>query len=142
MKEKEKVTNKPKLRNRYGFTLRKEDMEATRGKSLTIQDDSFTIKEILEKFTRGIDPMISKVGHYPDEEPDFDDEDLEQFNKLEFSEQREIMSDTSELGKKARKTIEKVKKDQEDAEREKAIKAKIEAESKKKGDNLEEPKKE
>lgn len=130
--EKNKTPQKPKLRNRYGFTLEKKDMEFTRGKSLTVQDDSFTIKEILEKFTRGIDPMISKVGHFPDDDdPDYDDEDLESFNKLEIGEQREIVEDTTTRGKNAKMKLDKIKKDQENAAQEAAIKARIEAESKK-----------
>lgn len=131
---------KPRLRNRYDFKLKDTDMEYTKGKSLTVQDDSFTIKEILEKYTRGIDPMITKLGHFPDEEPDEDDMDLEKFNRLEIGEQNEIVKETMQKGKNAEKRLKEVQTAKEKAELEKALKAKIEAETKKKEADLEKPK--
>lgn len=38
--------------------------------SLTVPDDSYSIKEILERFTRGVDPMLSKLPTYDTEQDD------------------------------------------------------------------------
>jgi hypothetical protein len=36
--------------------------------SQTVPDDSYSIKDILTRFTRGIDPMLTKLGEYDNEE--------------------------------------------------------------------------
>jgi hypothetical protein len=36
--------------------------------SLTVPDDSYTIKDILTRFTRGIDPMLTRMGEYEKEQ--------------------------------------------------------------------------
>lgn len=35
--------------------------------SQTVPDDSYTIKDILTRFTRGIDPMLTRLGEYDGE---------------------------------------------------------------------------
>ncbi|WNK13096.1 MAG: hypothetical protein [Microvirus sp.] len=50
----ENTSKKPRVSRQWpNFKLRVSDMEITKGKSETIQDDSYTIKEILEKFSVG-----------------------------------------------------------------------------------------
>nr|QJB19624.1 MAG: hypothetical protein [Microvirus sp.] len=36
--------------------------------SQTQPDESYSVREILEKFTRGVDPMLTKLGDYDIEE--------------------------------------------------------------------------
>jgi len=48
------------------------DIETNREKSLTIPDQSYTVREILEKFTRGLPLDIEKGGQY-DSPEDFED---------------------------------------------------------------------
>lgn len=50
----------------------KGDMEINDDPSETIPDQSYSIPEIMEKFTRGIDPMISRTGQYPEIEATFE----------------------------------------------------------------------
>lgn len=38
--------------------------------SQTVPDDSYTVKDILTRFTRGIDPMLTRLGNYDNEEAD------------------------------------------------------------------------
>jgi len=46
--------------------------------SLTVPDESYSVKEILQKFTRGIDPMLTLIPDYDNEELN-DDLSEEQF---------------------------------------------------------------
>lgn len=76
MKTKE-MTARPEYENRthYNFNLTKHDMEYNNGPSLTVPDQAFTVKEVLEKYTNGVLPDLTKNGSYPDTEPSFDDTD-------------------------------------------------------------------
>lgn len=44
------------------------DMEKGGGKSLTVPNESYTIREILEKFTRGLPLDVEKEGYYENPE--------------------------------------------------------------------------
>lgn len=64
----------PKIVNRRNFKYNPQlHSIKVEGESLTVPDESFTIQEILEQFTRGVDPMLTRnpvnLG-----EPDIDDE--------------------------------------------------------------------
>lgn len=45
------------------------------GKSMTVPNEAYTIKEVLEKFTSGINLPIQRNGQY-DQDPDFDSVDI------------------------------------------------------------------
>lgn len=62
-------------RTNYNFVLEEVDKEHNHAPSLTVPDMSYTMKEIIEKFTQGVLPDLSKVGGYPEEDPTFDDTD-------------------------------------------------------------------
>lgn len=36
--------------------------------SMTVPDDSYTVQDILERFTRGIDPMLTRNGSFDSED--------------------------------------------------------------------------
>ena len=65
------------------------DLEIPSGEDMTVPDLSYSVKEILQKFTRGVDPYISKVPQFTDIQdyegvdplldPDFD---LTDFDRL------------------------------------------------------------
>lgn len=67
----------PMFRTPYNFILNTRDMEANTGLSLTIPGQSYTVREILEKFTRGLAPRVSKNGVF-EEDPSFDTIDATQ----------------------------------------------------------------
>lgn len=71
------------FKNPWDKGLKKHHMEKGGGLSKTVPDETLSVKEILERFTRGV-PMITKPGHYPDMDADFDDLDLEAFDRLEI----------------------------------------------------------
>lgn len=110
-----KIKIKPRIRSRYDFELKKEDCETVLGKSETIQNDSFSIQDILDKFTRGIDPGIKMQGYYTDEEPDFDDEDLEKVTRQEKTEIYRTGIEATENAKNAKNTLTEQKKQAEKA---------------------------
>jgi hypothetical protein len=74
--------------------------------SITVPDDSYTIKDILTRFTRGIDPMLTRLGEYEKEQ----NSDL---NETEFElnpiRQIEDLSDISELESFLKRTEENKK---------------------------------
>lgn len=61
-----------KIKTWWNFRLTSNMKYKTEGESLTIPDQSFTIEEILERFTRGIDPMLTKNPIWEDD-VNFDD---------------------------------------------------------------------
>lgn len=89
------TTTKNRVRSTVDFTLRKTDMEISKGKSETIQDDSYSIKELLEKHTRGLDPRVSKIPIF--NESELDDLDLEKFSRGDVGEKHRIAN--SHLGR-------------------------------------------
>lgn len=54
-------------RTKYTFVLGKKDIEAPKGASKTVQDDSYTIAQIIERYHNGINP-IQNEPMYMDEE--------------------------------------------------------------------------
>ncbi len=78
-----------KKQNRYKFKLKKEHMEVNKLPSRTIQGDSYTIKELLEKHTTGILPEIERKGQYP-ESVNFDDIDYSKVVQMDIVDQQYI----------------------------------------------------
>jgi hypothetical protein len=51
----------------FKFDIRKHGKLITEP-SQTVPDDSYTVKDILTRFTRGIDPMLTRLGQYDQED--------------------------------------------------------------------------
>ena len=63
----------PKFRTQYNFALTDPGIEHPTGESLTIPGQSYTVRELLEKFTTGIPLDLFRQGVYDqDEEPDIE----------------------------------------------------------------------
>lgn len=92
---------KIKLSNPFNFQVKPEHREHPKGKSLTVANDALSIQEILEKWTHGVDPMLSRIPSYT-EDPDTDDLDLHQFENLDIT-------DKAELSREAGETMQRVK---------------------------------
>lgn len=67
---------KIKIRTPFNYKLEKKGYEKSDPQTETIQGDSYTIKELLDKYTHGIMPQITRLGTYPDIE---DIDSLENF---------------------------------------------------------------
>ena len=58
------MKNVPRQRaTSFKFDIKKHGQLIT-DPSQTVPDDSYTIKDILTRFTRGIDPMLTRMGEY------------------------------------------------------------------------------
>lgn len=64
--------------------------------SQTVPDDSYSVKDILQRFTRGIDPMLTRIGQYDSEESEPLDLNDTQF-ELNPIRQIEDLTDITEL---------------------------------------------
>lgn len=134
-----KAKSKYKLRSRYNFVLTKEDMETSTMKSLTVPDETYTVKEILEKSKNGLIPSLSGKAFYMENEMDHEDDDLDKFNRSDMQEKAEILEraretvNTWERAESLKKAAaDKVKKAREEEQLAKKI---IENYEKSKGDN-------
>lgn len=78
------------LRRQRDFRLEKHHCETPTGVSLTVPDESYSIREILEKFTTGIDlrQQLARQPQY-DSGASLDSEDLEKVQHLDLYEQQE-----------------------------------------------------
>lgn len=91
-KKKENVKDLWPLRTQRQYVLLEKDMETPKGVSMTVEDDSYTVKQLLEKFARGIDPMISKVPlELGDEDATLDDMDLNEVQRMDLVEREELL---------------------------------------------------
>lgn len=84
---------KYKTPNNWKFDIRKHAWRNTQP-SETVPNQSYTIEEILNKFTRGIDPMLTKNGTYEYEGDVSDDvlnENIDMLNGIEDIQEAEFM---------------------------------------------------
>lgn len=81
------------FKTKYTFD-HKQRFETLTDEFLTAQDESFTIKEILEKFTSGQPLPIAHTAYY-DDEPDYDNIDP-QLLDLDISEVHQLLNETNQ----------------------------------------------
>lgn len=67
------------------FKLESQDMEHPSGVSITIPDESYTIKDLVQKFSQGIDPSISKLAEYSEDSDDHDQPDMRKLATADLS---------------------------------------------------------
>lgn len=60
------------FRNHYNYKHTAKDKEHPSGPSLTVENQAYTIREILEKFTRGAAPSVAFKPVYESNGEDFD----------------------------------------------------------------------
>lgn len=76
-----------KFRTPYNYDHTLEKYESDFGPSITVPDQSLTVREILDRFVSGIAPPIFQDGSY-DDDADFDDDDIRSFvDRTELEEQ-------------------------------------------------------
>ncbi|WNK13149.1 MAG: hypothetical protein [Microvirus sp.] len=105
--KKTSTMKKPTIRSRYNFELKGNEGEFYTGKSLTINDDTMSIRELLERYTRGQELPI-RPGTYGDDENEEDDMeglDLEKFGRADINEKFRIHKDQVERVNQAKKAI-------------------------------------
>lgn len=121
-----------KYKTWYNYKLNKEGMEKNGLPSETIPGQSYTIRELLEKFTHGVSPAVAKIPTYdpdqgfddvdPTSAPDFDLADV----TILLEDIKQKQSERSEQIKQANITAKKdadAKKSDDDRREEDRIKA-------------------
>lgn len=115
----ELIDVKTQFRNHNNFKLNQfeKDTEVFEGVTMTVPDESMTVKEILEKFTRGVLPDIAKVAEY-DEVENFDGFETE--NPVDITEVEAQLTEVNERLKfsasvsgKAKKSVATTTKEEE-----------------------------
>lgn len=81
------------LRGFRNYQQTERDVEWNDGTTQTIEDDTYSIRELVERFTKGQYPLVQKQGIY-DEDPDHDSEDLSALTRKDIFEQQQYIGDT------------------------------------------------
>lgn len=98
-----------KFRGKNTYSPRPKDYETPRGKSETIQDDSYSVQDILQLHAQGIYAGVRENADWGDDNEDFDAPDLEEVNRMDIQDRLRIHEE--HLGK-----VKKAKKAQAEAE--------------------------
>lgn len=119
-------TTAPLIQNKRGWVLGAQHLEHPVGISRTVPDETLSVKEIMQKFVRGM-PQVAgglvREGSWRDEKDiDIDDFDLEEIERMDIVERQELAEQLAIVNKEK---LERIKKLQEAAR-----KAKEEADAK------------
>lgn len=71
-----------------GYKPKPEQQETPKGVSLAIPDDSYTVRELLQKHTQGIDPAIARIPYFDE---DVDHDSLDKTKELDLFEREELL---------------------------------------------------
>lgn len=105
--------NRIKLRNPYTFKLEKKDIETPTGKSLTIENEALSITEILNKWTHGIDPMLSRNPLFMDD-TEHEDPDMNEVMHMDVTDRAEVATTAGETYKSVKEELKKSSKKKEE----------------------------
>ena len=94
------------------WRLRAHQMETPRGVSMAVPDDSYTIRDLIKKYASGLDPGITKLSMYGDEDEnvDFDDVDLADASRSDIAETTEMQREAAARQKTLLEQMEQRKK--------------------------------
>lgn len=108
MKKQKTETQKPKFVTCYSYRLTTKGMEQPQGDSLTVPNDAYSIRDLMERFVKGIPPQIAKLPRFADM-ADFDNVDptfdpafdiVDAYHELEQIEARKASRKTPGAGAK------------------------------------------
>lgn len=108
MKKSKTETQKPKFVTCYSYKLTAKGMEHPEGDSLTVPNDAYSIRDLMERFVKGIPPQIAKLPRFADM-ADFDNIDptfdpafdiVDAYNELNQIEARRASRKTPGAGSK------------------------------------------
>jgi len=85
-------SNLMKLRKITNFQLTDQDKETILGQTVTVPNEAYTIREIMEKFTHGISPEIEKSPIYGTDDMDYDDEDHSKLLDLDPVDKQDVIN--------------------------------------------------
>lgn len=78
------------LQNKREWVLSQSHLEHPKGVSMTVPDESLTIKEILERFRRGQPLSIHTRETLYDPDATFDSQDLEEVGRMDITDRSEL----------------------------------------------------
>jgi len=96
--------SKPKFKTSRNFNQFPKNYKRTTGKTVTIQGETLSVKQMLQKHSQGIMIGSARTGIY-DEDPQHDHPDFSKINGMDLVEQEQIQADLleQEVSKKRRK---------------------------------------
>lgn len=99
-----------RFRGKNTYKPRPSDSETPCGKSETVQNKSYTVSELIQRYQMGL-PVMKKEGFFSEGETDFDDLDHEDFGRMDFNdkfnihhEQHQKVQDAKTLLRKRKET--------------------------------------
>lgn len=97
---------------KHNWKLRKHHKEVPVGESLTVPDDSYSIKDLIKKYAAGLDPGVTKLASFSgeDEEVEYDDTDLAGAAREDIAHVHETMREHAERQKRLLEQMEERKK--------------------------------
>ena len=60
-------------------------------KSMTVPDQAYTVEELLARHHAGMLTDVVTPSYFPDEQSDFDDDDLEAVNRMDYMDRVDLM---------------------------------------------------
>lgn len=106
------VRKKPVLRKKWNFVLTEKDCEHDFGGSLTQPDQSYTPKQLLERFVKGLPTSVKVHDSSYNPAVSFDSPDLEKFHHLDIVDRMEILEQAKRSHAAIKKSV-----DEADAKR-------------------------
>lgn len=81
------------IRNQFTYQQTESSFEVSSPEIITIQGDTFTIKELVSKMNQGLVPQYRNTYNNEEENDNFDAIDYENINRLDIVEKGEIKAD-------------------------------------------------
>lgn len=94
---------KRKIVNKY--TYKGSKGKSNFGKSMTLKNEAYSVREIMYKFANGMELGVHKTPHYADD-VNHDSIDIEEFNRLDNVEKQEIIELTKSTADRLKEAIE------------------------------------
>ncbi|WNK13205.1 MAG: hypothetical protein [Microvirus sp.] len=91
------------------YTLKKEDMEKPKGRSMTVPNDAYTIADIFTKFRQGIPLAIQRESEYDDQDITVDDYGMSELHRADPIDREIIKGSISSQLQKLEQKIETIK---------------------------------
>lgn len=135
MEENKEVPKKKQLRNALKFELQSSDKEPGGGLSITVPDESLSVRQLIERFTRGQSSGVGVREGYFDEGSDFDSPDMQKLDHMDLIDRDEFAAANAATKERLEKEIaddKKRKKEEADrlAEEDREIREKFRKEKK------------
>lgn len=104
------------IKNHFNYQEGEASFEVSSPEIVTIQGDTFSIKELVQKMNQGLVPQY-REGHYPDEE-DIDALDYGALSNLDIAERAEIKAEIDQRVSELQEAVKKAEKQAQNKQKE------------------------